>query len=100
MSDKEEYEDDEDCFAGEVVELREDHVRIRMDVCSKKDDVWMLPLNSPKLFLDVGRWGEEGSEEELPPLHYWREEDRKEDAFEISRISTRLGAGSSKCLVG
>ncbi|KAL3933251.1 MAG: hypothetical protein SGBAC_010480 [Bacillariaceae sp.] len=69
-------DEDEHCFAGVVVAVRDDHARIRMDGCSKKDDVW-VPLDSPKLFLDGGRWGDEGTEDELPPLHYWREEDSK-----------------------
>jgi len=76
VSDSEDDEDDEHCFAGVVIEVREDHARIRMDGFTKKDDVWM-PLDNSKLFLDGGRWDDEGTEQELPPLHYWREEDSK-----------------------
>ena len=43
---------------------------------SKKDDAWM-PVDSPKLFLDGGRWGDEDIAEELPAKHYWVEEDSK-----------------------
>lgn len=75
-SDDEEEEEEEQCFAGVIVEVRDDYARIRMDGFSKKDDIWM-PLDSPKLFLDGGRWGGEGTAPELPPLHYWREEDSK-----------------------
>ena len=71
-----EDEKDEQCFSGTVTEVRDDHVRIRFDGLGKKDDTWMS-VDSPKLFLDGGRWGETIAEEELPPLHYWREEDSK-----------------------
>lgn len=70
-----EEEDDEQCFAGTIIEVRDDHVRIRFDGMGKKEDNWM-PVDSPKLFLDGGRWGEDVSQD-LPALHYWREEDSK-----------------------
>jgi hypothetical protein len=77
QSDSEdEEEDNEQCFAGVIIEVRDDYARIRLAGLTKKDDVWM-PIDSPKLFLDGGRWGEEGTEQQLPPLHYWREEDSK-----------------------
>lgn len=69
-------EDDEQCFAGVIIEVRDDFARIRLAGLTKKDDVWM-PISSPKLFLDEGRWDEEGTGRDLPPLHYWREEDSK-----------------------
>ena len=72
----EEENDEEECFAGIIIEVRDDHARIRFDGMGKKDDVWM-PIDSPKLFLDCGRWGEEGTEQELPPKHYWDVEDSK-----------------------
>eukprot|EP00980_Cylindrotheca_fusiformis_P002930 scaffold681_cov130-Cylindrotheca_fusiformis.AAC.6 len=69
-------EDDEQCFAGVIIEVRDDYARVRLAGLTKRDDVW-VPIDSPKLFLDGGRWGEEGTEIDLPPLHYWREEDSK-----------------------
>ena len=66
-------EESEECFAGYVVERLNDDVRIRLDGMGKKDDIWMS-LNSPKLFLDGGRW-EEKNDFKMPAKHYWKEED-------------------------
>ena len=68
-------EEDEECFAGVIIEGRDDHVRVRFDGMNKKDDTWM-EVESPKLFLDGGMW-EEDVAEELPALHYWKVEDSK-----------------------
>lgn len=75
---KEEEDDqsDEQCFAGSIVEIQGDHVRVRLDGFGRKDDVW-LELNSPKLFLDGGRW-EEIPDTTLPAKHYWKEEDSRD----------------------
>ena len=76
--DDSDVEEPEECFAGVIIEVRDDHVRVRLDGLTKKDDIWM-PIGSPKLFLDGGRW-EEPSENDragLPPLHYWQEIDSK-----------------------
>lgn len=70
-----EEEEDEECFAGNIVEVRDDHVRVRFDGMGKKEDAW-IAIDSPKLFLDGGRW-EEDVMEELPALHYWNVEDSK-----------------------
>jgi hypothetical protein len=69
-------EEDEQCFAGTITEVSEDHVRVHFDGLPKKDDVWM-PLDSPKLFLDGGRWEENPERSKLPAKHFWREEDSK-----------------------
>jgi len=66
-------DEDEECFAGVILEDRDDHVRIRFDGMSKKDDMW-IPIDSPKIFLDGGRWHDDVR---LPKLHYWRVEDSK-----------------------
>mmetsp|Transcript_102270 Transcript_102270/g.295882 ORF Transcript_102270/g.295882 Transcript_102270/m.295882 type:complete len:599 (+) Transcript_102270:392-2188(+) len=68
-------EEDEECFRGVIVEVKDDHVRVRFDGLTKKDDTW-ISLNSPKLFLDGGRWGED-LKEDLPKLHYWKVEESK-----------------------
>jgi len=73
--DSEEIED-EQCFSGIITEVRDDHVRIRFDGLSKKEDSW-ISIESPKLFLDGGRWGDTLAEEDLPPMHYWHEGDSK-----------------------
>lgn len=68
-------DEDEECFAGYITEVRDDHVRVRFDGMGKKEDTW-ISIDSPKLFLDGGRW-EEDVIEELPALHYWNVEDSK-----------------------
>jgi jumonji domain-containing protein 2 len=73
---EEEEEEDEQCFAGSIVEIAEGYARIHLDGLPKTEDIWMQ-LSSPKLFLDGGRWGANGSSEEIPPLHYWQEMDSK-----------------------
>lgn len=69
--------EDEECFAGSVVEIHNDHVRVRLDGLGKKEDVWM-PFGSPKIFMDGGRWEESEESFEMPAKHVWREEDSKE----------------------
>eukprot|EP00934_Nitzschia_sp_Nitz4_P003170 Nitzschia sp. Nitz4//scaffold40_size135432//30801//32588//NITZ4_003233-RA/size135432-processed-gene-0.59-mRNA-1//-1//CDS//3329551186//3160//frame0 len=71
-----EEEEDEVCFAGSVVEVIDNHVRIRFDGMGKREDSW-IPVDSPKLFADGGRWGTDETKSNLPALHYWREEDSK-----------------------
>ena len=66
-------EECEECFAGYVFERLNDDVRVRLDGMGKKEDIWM-PVNSPKLFLDGGKW-EESIDFKMPVKHYWREED-------------------------
>jgi hypothetical protein len=73
---KTEFEDEE-CFAGSVVELHNGHVRVRLDGLGKKEDVWMT-VDSPKLFLDGGRWEDNEESFKMPEKHYWKEEDSKE----------------------
>ena len=68
--------EDEECFAGSVVELQNEYVRIRLDGLGKKDDVW-IEVDSPKLFLDGGRWENEESYD-MPAKHYWKELDSKD----------------------
>jgi jumonji domain-containing protein 2 len=77
-SGNEEYEEEEDeqCFAGSIVEIADGHARIHLDGLPKTEDIWM-PVSSPKLFLDGGRWGADGALEVIPPLHYWQEMDSK-----------------------
>jgi hypothetical protein len=70
---------DEQCFAGQVVELIDDHVRVRLDGLPKSSDEWMH-VWSPKLFLDGGRWGEDHDvtvEDEIGKTLYWEEVDSK-----------------------
>jgi jumonji domain-containing protein 2 len=71
-----EEEEDEQCFAGIISEVKDDHVRVHFDGLSKKDDSW-IQIDSPKLFLDGGRWGDDLQEQSLPPFHFWREVDSK-----------------------
>ena len=66
-------DEDEECFAGVILEERDGHVRVRFDGMNKKEDMW-IPIESPKLFVDGGRWCEEVT---LPKLHYWSIEDSK-----------------------
>lgn len=66
-------EESEECFAGYVFERLSNDVRVRLDGMGKKDDVWMS-VNSPKLFLDGGKW-EENNDFKMPAKHYWKEED-------------------------
>ena len=47
--------DDEECFAGVVKELADDHCRVHFSGLKKDEDVW-ISLTSPKLFLDGGKW--------------------------------------------
>lgn len=68
--------EDEECFAGSIVELHNGHARVRLDGLGKKEDVWM-ELGSPRLFLDGGMWESEGSFD-MPEKHYWKEEDSKD----------------------
>jgi mbt repeat len=67
--------EDEQCFSGRVVEASENHVRIHFDGLTKTDDTW-VEVDSPKLFLDGGRWKNEMARE-MPKLHYWEEMDSK-----------------------
>jgi hypothetical protein len=60
--------EDEECFAGSVVELHNGHVRVRLDGLGKKEDVWM-PVDSPKIFMDGGRWQDNDVAFDLPALH-------------------------------
>jgi [histone H3]-trimethyl-L-lysine9/36 demethylase len=69
--------EDEECFAGSVVELHNGHVRVRLDGLGKKEDVWMA-IDSPKIFIDGGRWDDKEISFEMPAKHYWKEEDSKE----------------------
>jgi hypothetical protein len=78
MDDSSDEDEAEECFAGVIIEVRDNHVRVRFDGLTKRDDVW-VPIDSPKLFLDGGIWDgtSESEHAALPPLHYWREEDSK-----------------------
>ena len=71
--DKDADDEDEHCFCGQVSEVADDHVRIRIDGLGKKDDVWM-PVHCPKLYVDGGRWTEKQSK---PRRHYWKVMDSK-----------------------
>jgi len=66
-------EENEECFAGYVFERLNNDIRVRLDRMGKKDDIWMS-INSPKLFLDGGKW-EENVDFKMPAKHYWKEED-------------------------
>eukprot|EP00536_Pseudo-nitzschia_multiseries_P012417 jgi/Psemu1/32023/gm1.32023_g len=66
-------EEGEECFAGYVFERLNDDVRIRLNGMGKKEDIWMS-INSPKLFLDGGKWMED-NDFKMPAKHYWKEED-------------------------
>jgi len=66
-------EESEECFAGYVYERLNDDARIRLDGMGKKEDIWM-PVSSPKLFLDGGKW-EEDNDFKMPAKHYWKEEE-------------------------
>ena len=68
-------DEDEQCFSGVITEVRDDHARVHFEGLSKREDTWMS-MDSPKLFLDGGKWGEE-VDEELPPGYCWNEEDSK-----------------------
>jgi jumonji domain-containing protein 2 len=67
--------DDEQCFAGRVVEIADGHARVHFDGLTKSEDVW-VPLQSPKLFFDGGPWSDEMAGG-MPELHYWQEMDSK-----------------------
>lgn len=66
-------EESEECFAGYIFERLNNDVRVRLDGMRKEDDTWMT-VDSPKLFLDGGRW-EEKNDFKMPAKHYWKEED-------------------------
>jgi hypothetical protein len=68
--------DNEECFAGYVVEKDDDHVRIRLYGLPKSEDLWMH-WKSPKLFLDGGRWTENHESKGVPARHYWQVTDSK-----------------------
>mmetsp|Transcript_17698 Transcript_17698/g.30065 ORF Transcript_17698/g.30065 Transcript_17698/m.30065 type:complete len:199 (-) Transcript_17698:979-1575(-) len=53
-----EEEDDEQCFAGSITEIADGHARIHFVGLPKKEDVWM-PVDSPKMFMDGGKYMEE-----------------------------------------
>lgn len=79
--DEEEEPEDEQCFAGIVTEIDDNHVRIHLNGLPRSEDVWM-DVNSPKLFIDGGQWKE--SEQDIPELHYWEEMDSKQRCGEDS----------------
>jgi len=66
-------EESEECFAGFIFERLNDDVRVRLDGMGKRGDIWMS-VNSPKFFLDGGKW-EESDDFKMPAKHYWKEED-------------------------
>mmetsp|Transcript_9002 Transcript_9002/g.26756 ORF Transcript_9002/g.26756 Transcript_9002/m.26756 type:complete len:616 (-) Transcript_9002:1306-3153(-) len=66
-------EEGEECFAGYVFERLNDDIRIRLDGMGTKEDIWMS-INSPKLFMDGGKWKED-NDFKMPAKHYWKEED-------------------------
>ena len=70
--------DDEQCFAGQVVEISEDYARIHLDRTQKTSDIWMHSKGA-KLFLDGGQWSEEKDDETsaMPGRQYWKEVDSK-----------------------
>lgn len=70
--------DGEECFAGQVVEDHNDHIRVRLDGMGKQDDIWVTK-DSSKLFLDGGRWEEKEKDFKMPALHYWKEEEFSEN---------------------
>jgi hypothetical protein len=71
---EEEADEEEQCFAGQIVEMIDDHVRVHIDGLMKTNDFW-VEWSSHKLFLDGGRWDEGANE--IPELHYWQEMDSK-----------------------
>ena len=68
--------EDEECFAGTIVEVSEGHVRIHLEGLPKSQDLWMMQ-DSPKLFLDGGVWEETDAANHPPQHHYWKEMDSK-----------------------
>ena len=73
--DSDEEQMDEQCFAGQVVEVLDDFARIHLIGLPRTEDIWMSIYN-PRLFLDGGQFIE-GVHEDIPPLHYWQEMDSK-----------------------
>mmetsp|Transcript_26153 Transcript_26153/g.61436 ORF Transcript_26153/g.61436 Transcript_26153/m.61436 type:complete len:609 (-) Transcript_26153:1242-3068(-) len=72
--DNEDFEgESEECFAGYVFERLNNDIRVRLDGMGRKDDIWMS-VDSPKLFLDGGKW-EENNGFKMPARHYWKEEE-------------------------
>jgi JmjC domain, hydroxylase len=69
-------EENEYCLAGTVAQIADGHVLVHFNGMNKSENKW-VPLNSPKLFLDGGRWQEEHEAEGMPALHYWKEMDSK-----------------------
>jgi len=68
-------EEDEQCFAGQAIEVADNHIRIRLNGCTKADDVW-LPLEQEKVYFDGGSWSDQ-EQFEMPKLHYWKVMDSK-----------------------
>lgn len=79
--DSDEEEEDEECFAGEVTEIADDHARVHLDGLCRSDDVWM-PISSPKLFMDGGIWDAKKEKEGIPEQHIWEEMDSKRRCVE------------------
>jgi JmjC domain, hydroxylase len=69
-------EENEYCLAGTVAQIADGHVLVHFNGMNKSENKW-VPLTSPKLFLDGGRWQEEHEAEGMPALHYWKEMDSK-----------------------
>ena len=77
--------DDEQCFAGTVTEIDDNHVRIHLNGLPRSEDVWM-DVSSSKLFLDGGQWNNE-REQDIPELHYWEEMDSKQRCGDVDEDS-------------
>lgn len=50
-----ERDEEEQCFMGEITEIAEGHVRVHFQGLPKNEDIW-IDMDSPKLFLDGGKW--------------------------------------------
>jgi hypothetical protein len=96
--------DDEECFAGVVKELADDHCRVHFSGLKKDDDVW-IALTSPKLFLDGGKW--ESPSKKGKPLAQMRAKasktlapDPKQSMPQVNRLNRKPKSGKPKCQGG
>jgi JmjC domain, hydroxylase len=74
-NDSVEEQMDEQCFAGQVVEIMDHFARVHLIGLHRTEDIWMS-IHNPRLFLDGGQFIF-GVHEDIPPLHYWQEMDSK-----------------------
>lgn len=77
-TDEDDFGLEEQCFAGQVVEMSDDkqYVRVHLLGLPRTEDIWM-DIQNPRLFIDGGQWNDSIAEQEMPHLHYWEEMDSK-----------------------